>query len=520
MAREQAEFDVVVVGAGSAGAPVAARLSEDPALRVALVEAGPDYLPGAVPEDLLDGNQMSLRDHDWRFRAALGHGREVGLFQGKVVGGGSAVGNTVAVRGVPGDFEEWAALGNGEWSWDKVLPFFLRLEDDLDFSGPLHGAGGPVPVRRWRDEELTPLQAAFRVACEAAGFPYAADHNAPESTGVGPIPSNRRDAFTRVSTATGYLDPARGRGNLTIIARTLVNRVLFDGDRACGVEVLAGDGPAVETLSARVVVLAAGAVSSPAILLRSGIGPREELDRLGIQPRSVLPGVGAGLIDQPRTGVFMVPKPGMENFGASTGQVVLRTAAKSTGDFNDMNYAMVNGFDLSRQLPHLREAAGADRVVGIMAIPRRMHSRGRVTLASADPRTAPVVDLNYLSDDRDHVLLGDAVRTAWELADLAAIRDFGERVVLVDQHTVDDEGVMRDYVRLSVDSAYNPVGSVRMGPDADPAAVVDQRCAVRGVEGLYVADASIMPTMVRANTNLTVVMIGERFAALLAESGL
>lgn len=510
-------FDYIIIGAGSAGVPLAARLSADPARRVALIEAGPDY-PTAVetPADLLNGNEMSLVKHDWGLTAGLLPTRPTRYFQGKVAGGSSAVGNTIAIRGMPEDFEEWAAAGNPEWSWPKVLPHFMALENDLDFGGVFHGHDGPIPIRRWRPEELTPVQQSFLDGVLAAGYPYTEDHNSPTSTGVGPAPSTRRDSRVRVSTAMGYLTPeVRARDNLTIISGAVVNRVLLDGTTARGVEVLTGSG--TEELRARRVVVSAGAVHTPGVLLRSGIGPAEELHRHGIDVRLDLPGVGAGLVEQARTGVFMVPKPGAENLGASVGQIVMRTAGTGTGRTNDMYYAMVNHFNLAIQFPHLRDAAGAARVTCLLAVAREPRSRGRITLASTDPRVAPHVDLNFLSSEEDHQLLADGLRVVWELAQSPKIRDTADRIVLLTDSLMDSDEAVRDYVTASVDPAYNPVGTARMGPAGDPGAVVDQRCAVYGTDGLFVADASVMPGQVRANINMTVTMIGERVAALLTD---
>lgn len=508
-------FDDIIVGAGSAGIPVAARLSADPARRVALIEAGPDYRTAAeTPNDLLDGNQMSLVEHDWRFTAGLLPDRTTRYFQGKVAGGSSAVGNTIAIRGMPADFDGWAGAGNPEWAWSNVLPYFRAMEDDLDFGGEFHGQRGPIPIRRWRPEELTPAQRSFYEGCLAAGFPSAEDHNHPASTGVGPAPSTRRDGYTRVSTAMAYLPAARTRDNLTIMADTVVNRVLLENGVVQGVEVLTGSS--IQVLRARRVILAAGAVASPAILLRSGIGPKEDLRRLGIDVRLDLPGVGAGLTDQPRTGVFMVPKPGAENFGKSMGQIVLRTSAHSTGRDNDMYYAMVNHFDLATQFPHLRDAAQAGRVFCLLVVAREASSRGCVTLASTDPREAPRIDLRFLSTQHDRQLLADGLRVGWELAQTPAIRELAERVVLLDDSVINSDDAVHDYVTATVDPAYNPVGTARMGVADDPMSVVDQRCAVHGTDGLYVADASVMPSMVRANINLSVIMIGERVGDMLS----
>src|SRR5260221_8833205 len=247
-----------IVGAGSAGIPLAARLSAGLGRRVALIEAGPDYrTPAETPGDLLDGNQMSLVEHDWRFVAGLLPDRTTRYFQGKVAGGASAVGNTIAIRGMPGDFDEWAAAGNPEWAWSKVLAHFLAMENDLDFGGQFHGKDGPTPICRWRSEELTPAQKSFYDGCVSAGIPRVADHNHRTSTGVGPALSNRGDTHGRVSTATAYL-PAevRAREDLTILADTSVSRVLLDGGVARGVEVL--NGATTQELRAHRVILSAG----------------------------------------------------------------------------------------------------------------------------------------------------------------------------------------------------------------------------------------------------------------------
>jgi choline dehydrogenase len=503
------DFDLIVVGAGSGGSVVATRVTEDPSVRVLLLEAGPDYpnLEG-LPQDLQNVKRSSFTDHDWKLRytPTKTSRPDIPFARGRVTGGSSAVNTAIALRGQPADYDEWASLGCPSWSWESVLPYFIRLEDDLDFGDrPYHGKGGPLPIRRHTRDELVPYQGAFLDACAELGYPDAVDHNDPASTGYAPHPMNKRGDL-RISTAIAYLAIARSRPNLVIRPDSTVRRVVFKNGEAIGVE-LRTDGGGYETLTARQVVLAAGAIHTPALLVRSGIGPKDTLDRLGIAVTCASEGVGRNMQDHPAIGPTLIPKDGVADWEQPVIQTTLRYTATGSGDFNDMQLEPLSYMHIP----------GGRLLMGLAACVFKSYSFGSLEFESADIDARPSIQMRYLNDDRDYDKLLDGLRRAMELCETDAIRAVSEGVRRPAPGETGDRDVLEAFIRRNSSTGAHPSCTARMGPDDDPMSVCNERAMVRGARGLRIADASIMPRVPSANTNIPTIMVGERVSDWLRE---
>ncbi|SAL69955.1 sorbose dehydrogenase [Caballeronia arvi] len=551
-------FDTLILGGGSAGCVLAARLSEDARVNVCLVEAGRDIsartMPDAIRSRYPGRAYLDTRNIWQALKARMSTVASLRRYeQARLLGGGSAINALMANRGSPSDYDEWETLGAQGWNWQTCLPYFRKLETDCDFSGSLHGNAGPLRVQRAPWARISPFVRAVLGTLAESGHPMHDDQNGPweDGTFIGSIAVSAKGE--RIPTSVCYLDDAvRARSNLTIHTGDIVERILFDGKRAIGARIVRDDGTHHDMLARRVIV-SAGAIHSPALLMRSGIGPADELAALGIDVRADRPGVGRNLMEHPSIAVSaFLPRGARTPFRDEHHEQAI---VRFSSGLPDTVQGDMHGAILSRSGWH----SVGYRLGTIFFWVNKSYSRGRVTLASKNAFDEPEVDFAMLSDARDLERLKLALRFGagvlaspsmnahrdvifpssysprvaavampgiWNavqrgvlsvLLDIAGplrgalVRSVVTQGVGIDQLLGDDEA-MNAFVMRNVGGTWHPSGTCRMGSSNDPHAVTDSHGAVYGVEGLYVCDASLMPSIPCANTNVPTIMIAERVA--------
>lgn len=564
MAEEiKSKVDVVIVGGGSAGCVLASRLSEDPSLRVLLLEAGMDAADPEKYPDLANpypGVAYSNPIYTWPgMKASYGHSgsnapetKSARYEQARVLGGGSAINGIGANRGAPSDYNEWADMGLVGWGWEDCLPYFRKLERDLDCDGPLHGKEGPIPIQRRGSEISSPFVDAMVAANKALGVPFHPDQNGEWEDGMFEMAVNMDERKRRVSVAWGYLRPeVRQRPNLEIRTMTTVADLLFEEGRVRGV--IAERGGVRDAIEAGRVILSAGALATPAMLMRAGIGPGAHLADCGIAVRQNLPGVGQNLMEHPSAGLVPFLKPSARRRGRPDYHIPIGYRFSSglegcpQGDMH-MNFVTRAAWHpIGRQLG------------SIFFWVNKSYSRGQLMLDPRAPRGQPRIDFRMLSDRRDlDRLMGGFVRAVAIASDprlgdvthgiyaggmseigklfskpsgvgkaatslgaigLDAIGRLREKVLPYmlahfddPQRLVSDRDALETYIKSTVGGVWHPSGTCRMGVPGDHMAVTGEDGAVRGVPGLHVCDASLMPTIPCANTNLPTIMIAENIA--------
>ena len=524
-------YDYIVVGAGSAGAAVAHRLSADPGNRVLLLEAGPaSHHWSRIP--LGYAKLLHNPKANWRYESAPianANGRTVYVPRGKMLGGSSAINGNAFVRGQAQDFDGWAQMGNRGWSYEDVLPCFKRMER-YEGGGDDGFRGREGPIRVTDPDPGDPLLATIIRAAGEVGIPHNPDYNGANQDGIAMSQATIADG-RRMSTAHCYLEPIRNRPNLQIVTDALTEGLLLDGSRCTGVR-YSVDGKSSEARAGREVVVSAGSVNSPQLLELSGIGQPDRLKGLGVEVRHALPGVGENLRDHfaPRTRWAIKAKGytlndrarGLKFVGQvlryfTTGKGMLGMVAAPLRAFVRSREGLVAPDLLLGWVPLLYDPGpkiSAQSGMTCYAHPMRPESTGSIHIASADPKDAPVIDFNFLTAPVDAALTVKAIRTVRAIMTAPAMAPLQVEALAPGAAAETDDEIL-DWVRAAGETTYHPVGTCKMGQD--DMAVVDERLRVRGIDGLRVADASIMPTLTSGNTNAPSIMIGEKAAEMILQ---
>lgn len=504
-ARPGQPYDVVIVGGGSAGAVLAARLSADRQRRVLLLDAGPDFTPGNYPAALTNANLVAASPaHDWHYHsqdaARLGH--DIGIPRGRVIGGSSAVNAAVAMRARPADFARWAGRGIEGWAWPDVLAAYRAMENTPTGDDAWHGRDGPFPVRQRTAADNTPSMRAFVAGAESLGLPHVADFNGASQHGVGPYPLNVIDGV-RINTGMAYLSTeVRARPNLTIRGGAEVDRVLIEHGRAVGVRLLDG-----ATVRAGEVILSAGAIGSPAILLRSGVGPQRHLSEMEIATVADLP-VGERLQEHPFFYNVYALKASALAMTPAAGAIVWTRSSHAAPDDLDLHISATHLID-----PKASPTGGAIVLACAVTLPK---SNGSLRLASRDPRAAPQIRYNFFEQENDLDRMVEAVELSRRIGRSAPFAELIDHE-MAPGAALSEAKALRQNIVANVAGYQHPTSSVPMGASGDKAAVVDAWGAVRGIAALRVVDASILPDIPSVATNLTTIMLAERISAHLTK---